>query len=210
MSLTSGETPDADGRLEAGARRDGFEKTGNCGLLAFCDLVTRIRGVQHVTWRGIAALTLALAAVSCGYGNPVPGGLTGLMVNADGQLTMVAAWCGRAPDGVVVYRRAADELLEQADVRAPVLTGGIASMNLEEKPSDWSLQEGSLSFDEGQVYKVHAYSSETHVKLLGAEFTTESKKKISRGQVLIQNHAGATKDVLLTEDEFKAQAKYLC
>ncbi|MBB6551061.1 hypothetical protein [Nonomuraea rubra] len=166
--------------------------------------------MKHVILNRIAVLALALTAVSCGYGNPVPGGLTGLAVNADGQVTMVAAWCGRAPDGVVVYRRAAGELVVQADIRAPSLTGGIASMNLEEKPSEWSLQEGSLSFDHGQVYKVHAYSSETHVKFLGAEFTTDSTKKMSPGQILIQNHTGGAKDVLLTEEEFKAQAKHLC
>ncbi|TMR90783.1 hypothetical protein [Nonomuraea basaltis] len=168
--------------------------------------------MQHLTLKGIAALTLALAAVSCGYGSPAPGGLTGLTVNADGQLTMVAAWCGRAPDGVAVYRRAAGELLDQADIKAPPLTGGgIASMNLEEKPAEWSLREGSLSFADGQTYMVSPYSSETHVGLEGVNFTTRSKEKIPPGKIVIQESTSdGSKDVLLAEDEFKTRAKHYC
>ncbi|TDD40319.1 hypothetical protein E1286_34430 [Nonomuraea terrae] len=120
-------------------------------LLTASNVLARIHGMKNVTSKCITVLGLAYLTVACGYGSPASGGLTGVTVNADGQLTMVASWCGNAPDGVVVYRRAAGELLEHADIKAPSMTGGIMSMNLEEMPAGWSLQEGSLNFEDGDV-----------------------------------------------------------
>lgn len=63
--------------------------------------------MRVVILKYVALLGIACLAFSCGYGSPALGGLTGVTVNGDGDLTMVASWCGKAPDGVVVYRRPA-------------------------------------------------------------------------------------------------------
>ncbi|MFI7614237.1 hypothetical protein ACIBP6_23685 [Nonomuraea terrae] len=180
-------------------------------LLTASNVLARIQGMKNVTSKCITVLGLAYVTVACGYGSPASGGLTGVTVNADGQLTMVASWCGNAPDGVVVHRRAAGELLEHADIKAPSMTGGIMSMNLEEMPAGWSLQEGSLDFEDGQTYLIAAYSLETHTRFADAYFTTQSKQKIAQGEVMIPDHSTTpAKDAFLTEGEFVAQAEHQC
>ncbi|MEU4235523.1 hypothetical protein AB0F17_65630 [Nonomuraea sp. NPDC026600] len=76
--------------------------------------------------RTVTFLTLSFLLVACGYGSPAQMGATGVTVTANGQLVMVTSWCaGSAPDGVQVYRYdTAGELQEQADIKAPSLTGG--------------------------------------------------------------------------------------
>lgn len=167
--------------------------------------------MRVVILKYVALLGIACLAFSCGYGSPALGGLTGVTVNGDGDLTMVASWCGKAPDGVVVYRRAGDDLVEQADIKAPALAGRIASMSLAELPAGWTLQHGSLNFENGSTYLVAGYSSETHVRFADAYFTTQSKEKIPQGKIMIPDHSTTpSTDAFLTEGEFVAQAKYQC
>ncbi|MEU7743944.1 hypothetical protein [Nonomuraea sp. NPDC049158] len=163
--------------------------------------------------RTVTFLTLSFLLVACGYGSPAQMGATGVTVTADGQLVMVTSWCsGSAPDGVRVYRYdTAGELQDQADIKAPSLTGGSASLNLEEIPAGWSLREGNLKFEDGVKYRVAAYSSKTNAMLRPVDFTTKVKKDIPLDRILIQEYlSDRDKNVLLADGEFKARARLHC
>jgi hypothetical protein len=162
--------------------------------------------------RTVTFLTLSFLLVACGYGSPAQMGATGVTVTADGQLVVVTSWCGSAPDGVRVYRYdTAGELLDQADIKAPSLTGGSASLNLEEIPAGWFLREGNLKLEDGVKYRVAAYSSKTNAMLSPVDFTTKVKKDIPLDRILIQEYlSDRDKNVLLTDGEFKARARLHC
>ncbi|MFG1684179.1 hypothetical protein ACGFNP_28680 [Nonomuraea sp. NPDC049269] len=163
--------------------------------------------------RTITFLALSFLVVACGYGSPAQMGATGVTVTANGQLVMVTSWCaGSAPDGVQVYRYdTAGELQDQADIKAPSLTGGSASLNLEEIPAGWSLREGNLKFEDGVKYRVAAYSSKTNAMFRSVDFTTKVKKDVPLDRILIQDYLpDRDKNVLLTDGEFKARARLYC
>lgn len=165
--------------------------------------------------RVLAALALA-AATGCFPlpSEPAPGGMTGVTVNADGHLTLVAAWCEQPPDGVVIYRRVNGEHVDQADLTAPPLTGSTVSLDLEHIPPGWSLTSGDLDFVRGRKYMGSAYSLKTHVRMYDVVFTTESKKRVRPGQVIITEYGeqdGETgHDVLVSTAEFNARAPHFC
>ncbi|MEU4512353.1 hypothetical protein AB0G05_22910 [Nonomuraea wenchangensis] len=139
--------------------------------------------------------------------------MTGVTVNAEGRMALVAAWCGQPPDGMIIYRRVNGDLVDQADLKAPELSGSMASLDLESIPPGWSLLKGDLNFQPGQKYVAGAYNATTHVRMADVTFTTRAKEKITAGSVLVQNHADHHPDgidVLLSAAEFTARAQHHC
>ncbi|MEU1390729.1 MULTISPECIES: hypothetical protein [unclassified Nonomuraea] len=116
---------------------------------------------------------LALLALTAATGclpfptTPSFGGLTGITVNADGRLTLVMAWCGRPPDGVVVSRRSGEGLVDQARLTAPPLPGSMAYLDLEKLSPGWSVTGGDLEFRRERKYTAAGHD----VLLSTAEFT---------------------------------------
>lgn len=160
--------------------------------------------------KAVMGAMLALAT-ACVPTSPAVGGVTGLAVNADGQLVMMASWCGTAPDGVVIYRHEAGELLDQAKLKTSTLSAGITSVNLDEPPAIWKVAEGNLKFEKGRTYTVRAYSSTANATFLGVDFTLDTKRAIPSGRIVIQEHGTSdSRDVMLSEAEFSARAKHLC
>ncbi|MFI7445035.1 hypothetical protein [Nonomuraea indica] len=152
-----------------------------------------------------------MAVTACVPTTPAPGGLTGLTVNAGGELVMVASWCGEAPDGVVVARYAAGETLEQADIKTPPLSGTSLSVSLENIPPGWRIQNGDLNFIAGQTYVISPYSSRTHVRLQDVDFTTQTKNSIPIRKIMIQEYTNdGSKNVFLSQEEFNQRAKLYC
>jgi hypothetical protein len=167
--------------------------------------------MKEVAQRGIAGIGLALTLAACAPSDSTTGGLTGLTVNGEGALVMVAAWCGAAPDGVEVLHDTAEGLRDQANIEAPPLNGKTVSLNLDEKPDGWTLKKGSLNFQDGQTYTVRPYISKTHTTLFGVSFTHQTREKIPRDRIMIQDYAnGVTRDVLLTKEEFSTRTQYYC
>ncbi|AQZ62480.1 unnamed protein product [[Actinomadura] parvosata subsp. kistnae] len=159
-------------------------------------------------------MVVLATAAGCVPASPARGGVTGLTVNAEGRLTVVAAWCGLPPDGVIVYRRVNGDLVDQADVRAPKLSGSSASVDLERVTAGWSLASGDLDFQPGQRYMAGAYNRTTHVRMADVGFTHNTKRKITPGRVLVQDHGNEKEpdgvDVLISEAEFAARARREC
>lgn len=161
--------------------------------------------------RGVVGITLVTAVTACVPTVPSRGGLTGLTVDANGELVMVASWCGEAPDGVVVYRRADGELLEQADIKTPPITGTSVSMGLERVPPGWRIHKGDLKFVEGQTYAISPYSTKTHVRLQEVNFTAQSKGKIPKEKIMIQEYTNnGRNNVFLSREEFNQRVKQYC
>ncbi|NUR87743.1 MAG: hypothetical protein HOY71_26970, partial [Nonomuraea sp.] len=156
--------------------------------------------------RRVLAVLALVAATGClpFPSDPSPGGLTGLTVNADGRLTLVATWCGRPPDRVVVYRRVNDDLVDQADLTAPPLSGSMAFLDLEKMSPGWSLTSGDLNFLRERTYMAAASDSKSHVRMYDVIFTLESKKKVRPGLVIITEYREQEEyghDVLLSTAE---------
>ncbi|NRQ33728.1 hypothetical protein HII36_17995 [Nonomuraea sp. NN258] len=140
-------------------------------------------------------------------------GLTGITVNAEGRLALVVAWCQQPPAGVIIYRRVNGQLEDQADLKAPKLSGSPLFLDLEKIPPGWSLAEGDLKFQPGHQYLAGAYHAKTQGGTFRVSFTTASKTKPTVGRILIQDHSGEQPDgvdVLLSTTEFVARAKHYC
>ncbi|MER7502146.1 hypothetical protein AB0L05_10355 [Nonomuraea pusilla] len=128
-------------------------------------------------------------------------------------MAVVVAWCQQPPDGVIVYRRVNEDLVDQADLKAPKLPGSTASLDLESIPSGWSLLEGDLNFQRGQQYVASGYNATTHTRMADVTFTSETKEKVTTGSILVQDHAEHQPDgvdVLLSAAEFSDRAERYC
>ncbi|MER7615889.1 hypothetical protein [Nonomuraea wenchangensis] len=140
-------------------------------------------------------------------------GLTGITVNAQGRLTLVVAWCQQPPDRVAIYQKVNDRLEDQAELKAPKLSGSPAFLDLEKIPPGWSLIEGDLNFQPGRKYVAGAYNANTPGGTFRVSFTTASKTNPTAGRILIQDYSGEQSDgvdVPLSTPEFVARAKYYC
>lgn len=171
-----------------------------------------MRAGERPAWRVLGILALALAT-GCVPTSPVNGGVTGITVNDEGRMTVVAAWCQQSPDGVIIYRRVNGDLVDQADLKAPKLSGRTASLDLERVSSGWSLLKGDLNFQRGQKYVAGAYNATTHVRMADVTFTIETKEKIKAGSILVQDYGERHPDgvdVLLSAAEFSDRAQHYC
>ncbi|SEU27537.1 hypothetical protein [Nonomuraea wenchangensis] len=161
---------------------------------------------------GLGALALA-ALMGCVPTSPALTGLTGITVNAEGRLTLVVAWCQQPPDRVVVYQRVNDRLEDQAELKAPKLSGSPVFLDLEKIPLGWSLVEGDLNFQPGRKYVASAYNAKKPGGTFRVSFTTAYKTKPTAGRILVQDHSGEQPDgvdVPLSSAEFVARAKHYC
>ncbi|MFG1617850.1 hypothetical protein ACGFI3_34265 [Nonomuraea wenchangensis] len=161
---------------------------------------------------GLGALALA-TLMGCVPTSPALTGLTGITVNAEGRLTLVVAWCQQPPDRVIVYRRVNDRLEDQAELKAPKLSGSPVFLDLEKIPLGWSLVEGDLNFQPGRKYVVSAYNAKRPGGTFRVSFTTAYKTKPTAGRILVQDHSGEQPDgvdVPLSSAEFVARAKHYC
>ncbi|MFI7424045.1 hypothetical protein [Nonomuraea sp. NPDC049684] len=162
---------------------------------------------------------LALLALTAATGclpfptTPSLGGLTGVTVNAEGRLTLVLAWCGRPPDGVAVYHRSDESLVDQARLTAPPLPGSMAYLDLEKISPGWSVAEGDLEFPRERKYMAAGYDAKRNARMYGVVFTGESGEKVRPGQVIVTEYREPEKDghdVLLSTAEFTARVPHYC
>ncbi|GAA1722781.1 hypothetical protein [Nonomuraea bangladeshensis] len=172
----------------------------------------RTQADRHPVRKILGLLALA-TATGCVPTSPAAGGVTGITVNAEGRMAVVAAWCQEPPDGVIIYRRVNGDLVDQADLKAPKLSGTTASLDLERIPPGWSLLKGDLNFRPGQKYVAGAYNATSHARMADVTFTNDTKEKITAGSILVQNHAEHHPDgvdALLSAAEFTARAQHYC
>ncbi|MEV4398479.1 hypothetical protein [Nonomuraea sp. NPDC049607] len=123
------------------------------------------------------------------------------------------AWCGRPPDGVVVYHRSDEGLVDQAGLTAPPLSGSLAYLDLEEVSPGWSLTEGDLHFRRERTYMAAGYDAKRNFRMYDVVFTSRSKKRVRPGQVIVTEYRGPEKDghdVLLSTAEFTARLPHFC
>ncbi|GAA3533371.1 hypothetical protein GCM10022419_010760 [Nonomuraea rosea] len=167
----------------------------------------------HAVRRWAAILGTQAVLAACVPTTPASGGQTGLTLNAEGRLTMAVAWCDQAPDGVIVYRRSGGELLDQAELKGPALSGKIAFVDLEELPEGWSLTEGDLNLRAEESYEIAAFKSGRQLVYFSVNLKEGHKSRLDRDHIVVQRHDTTEEgghDVELSEAAFMAQAVKSC
>lgn len=149
----------------------------------------------------VAALSMPLVACSV----PV-NGLTGVSVDAGGNLTVVLAWCGPTqPDSVTVYHE--DERGEVTDAVyvAPRLTGQVASFRLDDPGSSgWQL-EGAPILREETAYHAYGGTKDNSFATGSVRFRLGATEQLRPGQVLLQGQEEG--DSVVSQAEFEGQVR---
>ncbi|MFF5113636.1 hypothetical protein [Streptosporangium sp. NPDC000509] len=163
--------------------------------------------------KSAVALTLLLSLVAC---SPEAGGVTGVSIDDKGQMVVVTAWCGDAPNGLSVYHKSEENRsVVDVEYRAPLLQGGVTSVNLEQPDNGWRISKGKAQFDPGRTYRAFSWSrTDGNVRSFGSvSFTLDSAKKIKPGHVLVQRYneeISGEMDVLLKMADFQSEANAYC
>lgn len=93
-------------------------------------------------------------------------------------MTMAVAWCEQAPDGVVVYRRSGDHLLDQGKLKPSPLQGEIAFVNLEQLSDGWSVAQGTST-----------YGKASRTRLPRSSLTSSRPSALSASNTITRTHS---------------------
>ncbi|MEV4166150.1 hypothetical protein [Nonomuraea dietziae] len=146
-------------------------------------------------------------------------GVTGISVDEAGRLTVVLAWCGRAPDLVIVYHdRAPGEKGGTADrptvtdaaYDAPALPGQRASFRMDAPSDGWTAAPAPLVPDPAITYTVYGTTRDNSYSTRSVSFQADDAAKLTPGSVLVQGYDERTRthpDVLLPLKEFEQELR---
>jgi hypothetical protein len=162
----------------------------------------------------VSALMAALTGCS------VPSnGVTGISVDEAGRLTVVLAWCGRAPDVVIVYHdrargeaagRPDDPTVTDATYDAPALPGQRASFLIDAPSGGWTAAPAQLVPDPAITYTVFGATRDNSYSTRSVSFQADDAAKLTPGSVLVQGYDERTRthpDVVLPLKEFEQELR---
>ncbi|GAA3469013.1 hypothetical protein GCM10018965_035660 [Nonomuraea roseola] len=146
-------------------------------------------------------------------------GVTGISVDEAGHLTVVLAWCGRAPDVVIVYHDRApgeaagtpgDPTVTDATYEAPALHGQRASFRIDAPSDGWTAAPEPLIPNPAITYTVFGGTRDNSNSTMSVSFQADDAAKLTPGSVLVQGYDERRQthvDVVLPLREFEQEMR---
>ncbi|MER5626447.1 hypothetical protein ABT061_36005 [Streptosporangium sp. NPDC002544] len=154
-------------------------------------------------------------------------GITGITIDATGNLVVVLAWCGRQPDAVIVYHDRSAEgaaapseyepssggsSIEDAVYVAPRIEGGIASFRLDAPDSGWEAVLKPSAFDSTITYSAYGATNDNSYSTRHVRFRIGDAEELKRrpGTVLDNRYdlqTGEESNVFVPRAEFDRQGQ---
>lgn len=173
------------------------------------------------------AATVVIGTVGC---TPRQSGITGISVDAEGHPTVVIAWCGDAPNRVVVtHQESVSGTPETADpensnlppltaktrsikdvtFRVPSLAGQSLSIRLD-SPGKWIAEPGPLTLKPGVTYTAFGGSADNESTSFYVDFTSDDLVNLKPGTVWLQDYDEKTEnwnDAVISQEEFERRGQ---
>ncbi|NAS20143.1 hypothetical protein GT755_00425 [Herbidospora sp. NEAU-GS84] len=174
--------------------------------------------------RRIFVLLVTAALLLGTSGCTVPtNGITGITLDAEGNLVVAFAWCGRAPDGAIVHHdrtsigsaspappedpSTVGPSIVDAVYTAPDLQAEVTSFRLDAPDNGWRLERKLQDFDPAISYSVYGGTDDNSFSTVTVSFELGDVEELKRrpGTVLVQSwdeRANEVVDTFIPQSDF--------